>query len=197
LALLTDKSKERNSKQSGSHQLKKDCQNKHTAQPAKCKPQIPNFNTGGSVYVQMSQVMNAINISNDSESQDKHEQQLLQKPKGKQLVVKADDDENHEDEDNEDQDLDCIPYISPKTVDSYPVSTIGHLEEHTQPLHRDAGLLEEAIYTICRPLQKPFLESMKHLWMPPNRLFKKYSKTPRCSQLSGLLRAQHDSMKTW
>jgi hypothetical protein len=79
----------------------------------------------------MRKVINAINISQDREGQEKHEQELTQKPKNKQLVEEADDDEDDKNEDNEDQHIECIPYISLMTVDSYEVSNSSHLEERT------------------------------------------------------------------
>jgi len=104
--------------------LKKDHENKDTGRPGKGKPGLAKVKTGGSIYVQMPQVMKEITISDDSESTEEQGQELKQQPKDKQSVVETDkDDKNQED--------DYMPYISQETVDGYLVSIIGYLEEYT------------------------------------------------------------------
>jgi hypothetical protein len=136
---LTDKPKQRNPKHPGGDRSNKAHENKDTGRPAKGKPGLAKFNTGGSSYVQMPKLMKSITISDDSKSDEEQEQQSKQQPKDTQPVVETDedqddkdeDDEDDEDLDQEDQEDDYMPYISRETVDGYLVSIIGHLEEYT------------------------------------------------------------------
>jgi len=67
---LTDKPKQRNPKHRGGHRSKKAHENKDTGRPPNDKPGLAKVNTGGSIYVQLPKVMNAITISDGSESDE-------------------------------------------------------------------------------------------------------------------------------
>jgi hypothetical protein len=133
MASLTVKPKGRNPKHPGGYRSKKDHEDKDTGRPAKGNPGLAQVKTGGLIYVQMSKVMKAITISDDSESDEDQDQESKQQPKDKQPAVETDeaeDDKDDEDEDEDDQEDDYMPYISGETVDGYLVSIIGHLEEY-------------------------------------------------------------------
>jgi len=119
VASLTDKPKQWNPKDPGSHQSKNALGNNDTGRPAKGMPTLAKVETGGSIYVQMPTVRKAITISDDSESNKEQEQELKQQPKDQQPVVETDkdkedgddddDDEDNNDEDDEDvDDEDCV-----------------------------------------------------------------------------------------
>jgi len=106
VASLTDKPKQWNAKHPGGHWSKKDHENKDTARPAKCKPELGKVKSSGSIHVQMPKVIKAIIISVDSESNGEQEQESKQQPKQKQPVVEIGQDEDDEDGDDEDEDED-------------------------------------------------------------------------------------------
>jgi hypothetical protein len=128
VASLTDKPKQQNHNHTGGHRSKKDHEHKDTCRPAKGKPELANFKTGGSIYVQMPKVIKAITISNDSESNEEREEELKQQTKDKQPVVETDEEVYDKNQDEED---DYMPYINRDTVDGFEVCFIGHLEEYT------------------------------------------------------------------
>jgi len=70
VASLTDKPKQRNRKDPGGHQSKKDHENEDTGRPAQGNMGLAKIKTGGSIYVQMPNVINAISISDDCESNE-------------------------------------------------------------------------------------------------------------------------------
>jgi len=62
--------------------------------------------TGGSINIQRLKVMNAITISDDSESNVEQEKQFMHELKANQPVVEIDEDKDDEDVDDMDQDDD-------------------------------------------------------------------------------------------
>jgi len=146
MASRTDQPNQRNPKHPGGHQSKKDHMHKDTGSPAMGKPGLAMVKTGGSIYVQMPDVMKAITISIDSNSIEEQERNLKQRPKHNQLLVetyKYEDDKGEDDEDRDrekedrqdesdnDQEDSYMPYISWETADGYLVSVIGQVGEYT------------------------------------------------------------------
>jgi len=83
VASLTDKPNQRNPKHPGVHRSNKYHKIKDTGRPAKGKPGLAMVKTGGSIYVKMPKVRNAITISDDSETNEELEQESKRQLKDK------------------------------------------------------------------------------------------------------------------
>lgn len=93
---VTGKSKQRNPKHSGRHQLKMDYQTTGTGRSAKRKPELAMVKTCGSIYVIMKEVLKAITGSDKSESNEEQEPLLGPELKDNQLRFQTDEDQHNE-----------------------------------------------------------------------------------------------------
>lgn len=131
----TDKPKQWYPKYPGGHRSKKDHEIQDTGSPAKGMSGLAEVKTSGSIYIQMPNVIKAITISDDNESNEEMEKQSKLLPNGKLLLVEIDEDKddknkddmnkNDMDKDDKDPENDYVPYLSWMTVDDYLESIFG------------------------------------------------------------------------